>query len=458
MKTYRVVLSFLIVSVTIGMVIYVFNRTTHTAGHGEKDTAALPQTQVTEIAFSPIAAKNIGLDDSTIVKTQVVDYYKSVTFPADVTDRPGHSVINVPVPVSGVVTKIHQEAGVAVSPGDPLFDILLNQQEMIRGQTEYLSLLNKKEINDSEIERLSTLGENLVPQKKRELAFEKQKIDIDLNNQRKVLQLQGLTDEQISESLEAKREIIRGVTIYVPFIADGEGIVANSKEIKPVLNIDQLLVTIGQNVGIGDSLCRLSDLNQLTIRGKVFAADVGMITRALEDKSNVSATFGTNGGREIIKGLKLRSIDNRINEDSGTVSCYVDLVNTYSLHESQSGNHRRRYVQWHFKPGQRCELNVDDEIIPDCIVLPVDAVAQDLSEMYVFEWVGNEGDKKIWRKKGVHVLHKTKDVVVIANDGSVFPGTSVAAKGTSFILAALEAANQKNTGGGGGVQHGDHVH
>jgi multidrug efflux pump subunit AcrA (membrane-fusion protein) len=411
-----------------------------------------------EIAFSPTAAKNIGIDDSTIARVEVVDYYKSITFPAVVTDRPGHSVINVPSPVSGVVTKIYQESGVAVSPGEALFDILLNQQEIIRGQTEFLALLNQKEINDSEIERLSTLGESLVPQKKRELDFDRRRIDVDLNNQRKVLQLQGLTDQQIHESLETQREIIQSVTVYVPFTANGEGIVAKPVETHPtVLNIDQFHITIGQNTNIGDSLCQLSDLNQLTIQGKVFAADIKTITRALDNRSNVSAVFRTNGDRESVNGLKLRSIDNRISEDFGTVHCYVDLPNTFQEYEPQTDDNQRRYVQWHFKPGQRCELNVDYEVIPGCIVLPVDAVAQDMGEMYVFEWVGNEDDKRIWRKRSVHVLHKTKDVAVIANDGCVFPGARVVTKGASFILAALDAANQKNAGGGG-VQHGDHVH
>ena len=454
MKPFYAILCFLFVILIIAVIVYVFDQSAKSAADDHSDDTPL-QTELIEIAFSPTAAKNIGLDDSTIVKTRVTDYYKTITFPAVVTDRPGRSMINVPSPVSGVVTRIYQESGIAVSPGDPLFDILLNQQEIIRGQTEFLALLNRKEINDSEIERLSALGENLVPQKQRELLFEKQKIDVDLNNQRKVLQLQGLSDKQISESLEAKREIIQSVTVHVPFVANGEGIVAESKDTQPILNIDQFHVTIGQNVDIGDALCRLSDLNQLTIKGKVFAADIGIIKRAIEDKRNVSAVFDTNGGREFVRNLKLRSMDNRIDEGSGTISCCADLANSFQEYASPTGD-ARRYVQWHFKPGQRCELHVDYEIIPECIVLPVDAVAQDVGEMYVFEWVGNEDDKRIWRKKSVHVLHKTKDVVVIANDGSVFPGTPVATRGASFILGALEAANQKNAGGG--VQHGDHVH
>jgi len=508
MKTFRIILYLLVLHVVVFSVIFALGRmSARTVGHADEEIAesSALQTEITEIALSPTAAKNIGIDDSTIVRVQVTDYAKSLTFPAVVTDRPGHSVIIVPSPVSGVITKIHREAGVAVRPGDPLFDILLNQQEIIRGQTEYLARLNQKAINDGEIERLSALGENLVPQKKRELAFEKQKIDVDLNNAKKVLQLQGLTDQQITETLEARREIITCVTVYAPgetsdfrLQASGESFETNpeARSLKPeaTLDLDQFHVTIGQNVEIGDALCRLSDLNQLTIQGKVFAADIGRITKALEEKSNVSAVFRSNGdailaggGSEIVNNLTLRSIDNRISEDNGTVACYVELANRRGEGRGARGEGREEREEgrgereegnqiltphpspltprpsplapltWHFKPGQRCELNVNYEIIPGCIVLPVDAVAREIGEMVVFEWVGNEDDKRIWRKKSVHVLHRTKDVVVIANDGAVFPGTPVAAKGANFLLAALDAANQK-TAGGGGVQHGDHVH
>jgi len=177
----------------------------------------------------------------------------------------------------------------------------------------------------------------------------------------------------------------------------------------------------------------------------------------LESKSRVTAAFDRAGSREIIEGLSLRSIDNKIDTASGTLFCYVDLQNRFTAYAVDGESHLRHYTKWHFKPGQRCELNVEYEPLPNCIVLPIDAVARDLREMCVFEWVGNEDDKNIWRKKPVHVIHQTKDVVVIANDGNIFPGARVATKGASFLLAALNAANQQVTGGGG-IQHGDHVH
>ena len=425
--------------------------------HDHTDSAL--QEQVVEIAFSPTAAKNIGLDDSAITTVEVIDYYKSLSFPAVVVERPGFSTIIIPSLVSGVITKIYHETGVAVEPGEPLFDILLNQQELVKTQTEFLSLLQKRKINTAEQERLSGLDPQIVPKQRRELEYEKIQIDSEIEIQRNVLLLQGLNKLDIMESLEKNGTIIRTMTVYVPPFENEENIAsaAHASEEEHIFTIDELFIAAGTNIAVGDSLCRLTDYCKLAIRGKVFAVNEKMLAQALVSKSRVTAMFEGNGGHETVEGLFLRSIDNKIDLASGTLFCYVDLKNDFTNYAVDDESNPRRYIQWHFKPGLRCELNVEYEPLPDCIVLPVDAVAKDLQEMCVFEWVGNEEDKKIWRKKPVHVIYQTKDVVVIANDGSVFPGTMVATKGASFLLAALDAANQQSAGGGG-IQHGDHVH
>jgi hypothetical protein len=272
--------------------------------------------QAIEISFSPTAAKNIGIDDSSIAKIEVVDYYKSLTLPATVAERPGHSMINVPAPVSGVVTKIHHEAGVAVLPGEALFDIFLNHPDIVTVQSDYIALLKAREINDSEIERLSALGTDIVPQKKRELAFERERLNVEISNQKRVLELQGLSTEQIEESLEQKREIIKNMTVYVP--GDSEENAAGD-ETNKFLTLDQLNVNVGQNIVLGAPLCQLSDLNQLAIKGKVFAVDEKKITQAIKEKRNVSAVFGGNDRREIIDGLHIRSVDNRVDQENGII-------------------------------------------------------------------------------------------------------------------------------------------
>ena len=464
-KLLRAVVTFaLIGTLTVGTV-YMLDLTVKptalTDDHSDHDHAedVAAQTEIVEVALSPTAAKNIGLDDSTIMTIETVDYYKSFSVPAVVVERPGFSTITVSSPVSGIVTKIHHETGVAVEPGEPLFDILLNQQELVKAQTEFLALLRKREFNASERKRLADVNPDAVPGRHRTLEFEKQQIDSEIEIQKNVLLLQGLNESDITDSLEKSSTIIRNMTVYAPPFENEEHVAstAHADDEEHIFTINELFVSTGENIAVGDSLCQLTDYCKLAIKGKVFAANEKELVQALTSKNRVSATFEGGGNRETVGELFLRSIDNKIDIGSGTLFCYIDLKNHFTDYEVGGESKPRRYIQWHFKPGQRCELNIEVEPLPDCIVLPASAVAKDMHEMCVFEWVGNEEDKQIWRKKPVHVLYQTKEVVVIANDGSIFSGAQVAAKGASFILSALEAASQKGTGGGG-IQHGDHVH
>jgi len=414
-----------------------------------------------EIALNPMAARNIGLDASSIMTVEVVDFYRSLTFPAVVVERPGFSTITVPSPVSGVVSRIYHETGVAVEPGEPLFDILLNQQELVRAQTEFLTLLRRRDINTAERQRLANVHPDAIPGQHRTLEYERFQIDSEIEVQRSVLLLQGLSESDITESLKQNGTIVRSITVYAPPFVREDNVASKAHADdgeEHFFTIDELYVMVGRNVDVGDSLCRLFDYCKLAIKGKVFAAHERFLAHALASRSRVTAAFEVGaspgnrgerrGEREIIEGLFLRSIDNRIDPTRGTLFCYVDLQNRFTVHEGSGETNPRRYVQWHFKPGQRGELSIEYDPLLNCIVLPVDAVARDLQEFSVFEWVGeDEEGRTIWRKTPVHVLYQTRDVVVIANDGSLHPGDKVATRGASFILAALDAMNQRSIGG-----------
>ncbi|MGL4593827.1 MAG: efflux RND transporter periplasmic adaptor subunit [Thermoguttaceae bacterium] len=431
------------------------------SGSKTNPSSNLHQDQLNEIVISPVAAKNIGIDDTKIAQVKVVDYYKSLVIPAVVVERPGKSTITVPSPVSGVVAKIYFEQGVSVRPGEPLFEILLNQQEMVKGQTEYISLMKKREINMSEMQRLNSIDPQMVPKQRRELEFQQSEITLGLQLLRNTLLLQGLTAEDIDISLQEKGEIVQKMVIMAPPMIDEPHDLIAEVGTDHTYTIENLFVTPGKNVAIGESLCQLSDLCEVSIRGKIFANNSQQIKKALNSRSRVSSVFsGAEGEREIIEGLRLRSLENYVNPESGTLYCYADLKNnaqTYEMDDRSPEQSRRHYTNWHFKPGQRCELQIEYETLKNCIVLPVDAVAYDINDTCVFELVGTENDQKIWRKKPVHVIYSTRDVVVIANDDAISPGASIATKGASFLLAALYSANQKGAGGGA-VQHGDHVH
>ena len=85
------------------------------------------------------------------------------------------------------------------------------------------------------------------------------------------------------------------------------------------------------------------------------------------------------------------------------------------------------------------ELRVPLERWTDRIVLPVDAIVEEGAETYAYRQNGNT-----FQRVPVHVEYRDRDSVVIANEGTLFPGDVVAAKGTYQIHLAL-----KNKSGGG---------
>jgi hypothetical protein len=94
------------------------------------------------------------------------------------------------------------------------------------------------------------------------------------------------------------------------------------------------------------------------------------------------------------------------------------------------------------------ELRVPVERWENRIVLPVDAVAKDGVETYVFQANGQRFDRR-----PVHVEHRDRLWAVIANDGSLFAGERVAVSGAEQLQLALKNAQQ-----GGVDPHAGHQH
>lgn len=94
------------------------------------------------------------------------------------------------------------------------------------------------------------------------------------------------------------------------------------------------------------------------------------------------------------------------------------------------------------------QLLVPIEEFKDQIVLPVEAIAREGAESYVFQQNGQHFDRV-----PVRVRFRDSQHVVVANDGYVFPGDIVARIGAHQMLMAL-----KNKSGGGVDPHAGHNH
>ena len=212
--------------------------------------------------------------------------------------------------------------------------------------------------------------------------------------------------------------------------------------------MQELKVSQGSYVTAGTVLCRLVDHAELDIEGRGFEEDVAAINRAVSRGWKVSASFGLKaaGTDDVVEGLAIRYLDDKVDPESRVFHFYVALPNQVVREDKAADG--RHFLYWRFKPGQRTQVKVPVETWSDRIVLPVDAVAQDGAEFYVFEANGDHFDRR-----PVHVEYRDQDRVVIANDCLLRPGVLVAESAAHQMQMAM-----KNRTAGAVDPHAGHNH
>jgi multidrug efflux pump subunit AcrA (membrane-fusion protein) len=147
-----------------------------------------------------------------------------------------------------------------------------------------------------------------------------------------------------------------------------------------------------------------------------------------------------------VAGLDIVYVANEVDVDSRTLHFYVRLQN--ELHNPPKELAGPQFVSWKYRPGQRVQLQIPIERFEKQLTLPVDAVTRDGAEQYVFVENGRR-----FERRAVHVEYRDQVSVVIAQDGSLFPGDRVALRGAHQMQMAL-----KNKTGGGPDPHAGHSH
>ncbi len=410
--------------------------------HGQEPTPYdHAHDEAAAVKLSSAARKNIGLRLATV---ELKPFERSMTVPGIIVERPGWSVLEVTSPMTGVITRTYPIQGEAVAPGQRMFEVRLTHEDLLQLQTEFLRTVEELDVIDREVRRLEKVaaegviaGKTLLERK-----YEQQKQQAALRAQRQALLLHGLSAEQV-DGIVATRTLLQSLTIYAP----RRDASSSSKETSGPLQVQQLKVSQGKHVSAGDTLCTLVDCKQLYIEGMAFEQDVPAINRAAADGYNVSAILGSKSGgnEEIVSDLRILYLDDKVERESRALHFYVTLPNRMLREEKRDG---RRFIYWQFRPGQRLQLRIPVEQWTDRIVLPVEAVAQDGAEYYVFE--ENQGH---FDRRPVHVEYRDQESVVIANDGSLRLGGTVAASAAHQMQLAL-----KNKAGGGVDPHAGHNH
>ncbi|MGI9177863.1 MAG: efflux RND transporter periplasmic adaptor subunit, partial [Pirellulales bacterium] len=257
--------------------------------------------------------------------------------------------------------------------------------------------------------------------------------------QRQALLLHGPTATQVED-------IIRTRTLLGSIAVRGPGATALDGGADKLV-VQSLAADRGQHVSAGDTLAVLVDHATLLIEGDAFEQDITAITEAATADQPITAVLDAPGvaGRHV-EGLHIAYVADRVAAESRTLRFYVTLPNEAGPQPRADGmNH---LLTWRYKPGQRMQLQVPVEEWTERIVLPAQAVAQDGVENYVFRANGDHFDRE-----PVHVEHRDPQWVVIANDGTLFPGDRVAMSAAQQLQLAI-----KNKSGGGVDPHAGHNH
>lgn len=88
--------------------------------HMEHDDHA-PHAEMESLELSAQALKNLGLTAGFLKPISTATYYRTISVPAVIVERPGRTVVQVSTPMTGVVTQVSAIPGSTVVSGCPCF-------------------------------------------------------------------------------------------------------------------------------------------------------------------------------------------------------------------------------------------------------------------------------------------------------------------------------------------------
>ena len=427
------------------------------------------------IRLSEQARGTIGLRTAEVALS---NFDRAITVPGVVAERPGRSSFRVAAPVNGIVTDLFATEGQAVTPGEVLFILRLTHEDVVEAQTDYLKTLEALDVENREIARLEAVTRGVVAGKVvLERKYERQKLEGLLKAQREALLAHGFGEEAV-DRVAAERSLIREVRVVVPEPHDpgeaghlerhspivraafptedadrAESSGSRSPADPPVpLTLERIAAHAGDAVETGDPLAELSDLRLLYIEGRAFERDAAAVAAAARENGRITAlpTDSLGPDAEPIRGLEVAYVGSRVDGASRALPFYVLLPNEVVRDDrvSSAAGPAGRFISWKYRPGQRMRLRVPVETFENIIVLPVAAVAEAGAERFVFVENG-----ATFERRPVRVEYRDADSVVVADDGSLLPGETVAVTAAHQLQMAL-----KNAAGGGADPHAGHNH
>ncbi len=405
--------------------------------NAEPDDHAEATAPSEQVLLTAQAQKNLRLTSKPL---RADSFWKTISVPGIVIDRPGFSDRGVVAPVTGIVSRIHKIAGDTVRPGEVLFTLKLLSESLHLTQTDLFKSTQDIKLAEAQRKRLVASEGAVAEARIIEVDSQITRLEVSVKAYRQELINRGLLPAQIDGVTDGK--FVAEISIVVPSRPADTG---KAQSEPKAFEIQELKVELGQQVQAGQTLSLLANHQMLAIEGRAFRDESPLLERVVKEGWPIEVDFEEESGHGWDahgQTFRVNYIANTIDPDSRTFRFIMPLEN-----QSRSvAQLDKMQTLWRFRPGQRVRLLVRVEEVKNVFVLPPDAVARDGADAYVFRQNGD-----VFDRKPVQILYRDRDHVVVANDGSVPPGVYVAQTGATQLNRMIKSQS-------GTMPKGFHIH
>jgi membrane fusion protein, heavy metal efflux system len=417
-----------------------------------EDAEAKPELQVLELEEQ--ARKNLNL----VVKVaRPSDYWRTISIPGVVADRPGISDRGVTSPAVGVVSEIHAYPGDTVRSKQRLVTLRLFSEYLQATQTQLFKASQEAKLVQQQYDRLSEVANSGAVSGSRliEIRNELQRQQTLIQASKQELLNRGLTPEHINSIVDGNFVSTIDVTAPPPHSDETvlNGLVRPETQTVGYTSGDEIAyevqslgVELGQTVQAGDLLASLSNHQSLFVIGHAFKREAGVLEQTAQAATPLKIEFAEDAAElwpTIDQQFQIRHLANTIDPATRTFDFFVPLINQSRTYQKDG----MTFLVWRFRPGQRTRIEAPVEKLTNVFVLPAEAVVREGADAYVYRQNGD-----LFNQIPVHILHEDRTQVVLANDRSITPGTYLAQNSAASLRRILKAQSAR------GQQPGLHVH
>ncbi|QDV78387.1 efflux RND transporter periplasmic adaptor subunit [Botrimarina mediterranea] len=405
-------------------------------------------TPTSKVIVSDRAQANLGLTANTL---QTGLFWRTVTVPGMIVDRPGMSDREVVAPATGTISDLFHIPGDLVQPGDKLFTLKLASESLQQAQIELFKANENIKLAQARRDRLANAGEGIPGSRIIEIESEIARLRVAAQGYRQELSSRGLSPDIINDV--AAGELLSELSIVAPPLAALPGGAAASEN--PLgYELQQLLVERGEQVQAGQTLCHLSNHQSLAIEGRAFRDEASLLERSVREGWPVEVDFQEENPTDwptVDREIAIRYIANTIDPATRTFGFMLPLENQHKLIDHDD----RTRLLWRYRPGQKVRLRVRVERLDGVFVLPADALVMEGAEAFVFTQNVNT-----FEKVEVRVLHRDRDQVVLASDGALATYAKGGQQKTLAAVAQTAAAqlNRMTKTSSNDLPEGYHIH